>query len=133
MNNIHKAYLSLGSNTPDRLERMRAAMEFTATLGREVCASEIYETPALNGHDAAYLNAVVRVTTSLERSIVEIMAKNWEKRAGRRPEHKKLGAVCIDIDLVIWDDEILRPVDFHRNYFSRGYDQLIMAVAENPS
>lgn len=129
---LHEAVLSLGSNTADRRERMAAAIGFAESLGCGCRVSEIYETPALNGRDAAYLNAVAFVSTSLERAEVEALAKEWERKCGRLPEHKALGRVCIDVDLVVWDSTVLRPSDFGRGYFSRGYSQLVALAGSQP-
>ncbi len=129
---MHEAYLSLGSNTPDRASRMESAIAFVSTIGLDMLVSEIYQTAAVNGRDPDYLNAVVRIHTPLGREEVEALVKSWEKKSGRLPEHKCTGSICIDIDLVIWDGEVLRPTDFYRTYFSRGFEELTDKAYGNP-
>ena len=77
---MHEAYLSLGSNTPDRASRMESAIAFVSTIGLDMLVSEIYQTAAVNGRDPDYLNAVVRIHTPLCREEVEALVKSWEKK-----------------------------------------------------
>ena len=35
---------------------------------------------------------------------------------GRLPSHKEEGIIIIDIDLMQWNNEILKPEDFERHY-----------------
>ena len=50
--------------------------------------------------------------------------KELERNQGRTPELKIQGIVPIDIDVVIWNDEIVRMRDYEQDYFSQGYRQL---------
>jgi 2-amino-4-hydroxy-6-hydroxymethyldihydropteridine diphosphokinase len=42
--------------------------------------------------------------------------KQTERAVGRSPRDKYLGKVVIDIDLIRYNDELLRPADFQREY-----------------
>lgn len=42
--------------------------------------------------------------------------KQVESGVGRTPHDKKIGRVLIDIDLIKYGDEILRPEDYERSY-----------------
>ena len=37
---------------------------------------------------------------------------------GRQPSHKAEGIVIIDIDLIQWNNEVLKPDDFKRDYMN---------------
>jgi 2-amino-4-hydroxy-6-hydroxymethyldihydropteridine diphosphokinase len=39
-----------------------------------------------------------------------------EHAAGRRPEDKAQGIVHLDVDLLQFDDQVLKPADFQRSY-----------------
>ena len=45
---------------------------------------------------------------------------------GRLPTHKKEGKIIIDIDLLQWNGEILKPDDFKRDYMK----QLLKEIKE---
>jgi 2-amino-4-hydroxy-6-hydroxymethyldihydropteridine diphosphokinase len=39
-------------------------------------------------------------------------------------EDKKKEKVCLDIDLLVFDDRILRPEDLQREYVRKGLEEL---------
>ena len=43
---------------------------------------------------------------------------------GRLPSHKKEGKVIIDIDLIKYDSDILKPDDFRRNYMQQLLEEI---------
>lgn len=51
--------------------------------------------------------------------------KDWESLQGRTRVSSEEGVVPIDLDLVIFDSRILRPKDFERHYFNKGYRELL--------
>ena len=116
--------IGVGSNSPDKHSRMASSMEWLREHFREVRMSEIYSTKALNGVDADYLNAVVGIETSLDIIRLNDMLKRYEASCGRTPESKSEGIVPMDLDIVVWNGEIVRPNDYHRPYFRIGYLQL---------
>jgi 2-amino-4-hydroxy-6-hydroxymethyldihydropteridine diphosphokinase len=105
------AYLALGSNLGDRRAFLHAA---AAALGqvagtRLVGESSIYETvPEGNAPEPLYLNAVLRVETSLTARQLLDSCLDIERLLGRvRPPD---GAKCsrvIDIDLLLFGDQII--------------------------
>lgn len=50
--------------------------------------------------------------------------KSIESALGRLPKDKELGRVIIDIDLIQYGDEILRPEDYEKNYVQELLGQL---------
>ena len=47
-----------------------------------------------------------------------------EREAGRLPEHKREGKVIIDIDIVVWNSEVIKPTDLTRTYMTIGMYEL---------
>ena len=47
-----------------------------------------------------------------------------EQSAGRRPEDKKEEKVSLDIDLLSFDDRVLKPEDLKREYVVKGLEEL---------
>lgn len=121
--------IGLGSNTPDKEERINAALKFLKELLDDPSISDIYDSQAFNGKDAPYLNAVVHGHSRLNYDKTLACLKEYEANHGRNREEKKEGEVAIDLDLVIWDFQIIRPKDFERHYFNRGYAQLLASGA----
>ena len=122
MNNV---VLSVGSNSPDRQWQMESVIRYIESMLKNVCSSSIYETLALNGKDAPYLNAVIVADTDMSIDDAKKFFKQWEALCGRNKVSKLKGVIPIDIDIVVWNGAIIREGDFFAYYFSQGYYQLL--------
>lgn len=119
-----RVWISLGSNIGAREEKIRRAAVILRELLGDMRMSEPYLTPALNGRDPDYMNAVITGFTSADAEALSAVCKEIECELGRTPQSKQRGEVEIDLDVVVWNGEILRKADFSREYFMRGYRQL---------
>lgn len=122
---MNTAILCLGSNTADRDRILRDAVAALSEFAKVINCSDVYDGPSHNGIGNDYLNTVVVVKTAKEISEVDAFGKELESRAGRTPESKTTGVMPLDIDLVVWNDQVLRPYDFSRPHFTRGLIQLL--------
>ena len=86
--------------------------------------SEVYNTQATNGIDADYLNMVVIADCNDELDIILEKFKNYEAISGRTLQSKIIGVIPIDLDIVIWNNNIIREKDFNQKYFQIGWHQL---------
>ena len=100
-------YLGLGSNEGDRLANLRAARDALGARGVEVlAASSVYET-APQGEvtdQADFLNACLRVRTSLGPEELLDAAKAVERDLGREPGGVRHGPRPIDVDVLLLGD-----------------------------
>lgn len=117
-------YLSLGSNYGDRAENVEHALLRMEEILTDFKKSEVYETKAVHGFGPAYFNAVVFGNTELDYNRFNSIIKRYERDCGRTPDAKIRNEVIIDIDIVIWDGEIIRPTDFSREFFQIGYKEI---------
>ncbi len=122
---MNKAIISIGSNSVDSQTQMEFAVRHIKSKFANVVSSTIYETKALNGIDADYKNAVVVADTENTFEVAEKFLKQWEVLCGRTPASKVQGVIPIDLDIVVWNNEIVREKDYSCAYFSQGYNQLI--------
>lgn len=122
---MNKLIISLGSNSRDRELQMECAVQHLTQILSKTVMSDIYESPAHNGVDAPYLNAVMLASTT--KSIEEINAafKQWEIECGRTAVSKQQGIIPIDLDVVVWNGEVIRATDYSRDYVSKGVAQLL--------
>ncbi|MDE7412208.1 MAG: 2-amino-4-hydroxy-6-hydroxymethyldihydropteridine diphosphokinase [Muribaculaceae bacterium] len=116
--------ISIGSNCGDRAGNVEKAIAWLATQLRCLKESDIYETPEVYGRGTPYFNCVAIGETSLSSDEINSLCKEYEVSCGRDAEARLRGEVVIDIDVVIFDGEVLRPVDFSREFFKIGYDQI---------
>ena len=119
---MNHAYLSIGSNTGDRKLNVQRAIELLSSNHIDVLDdTDIYETPCCHGHGPDYLNTVIHVGCERNLSEVTSLTKQIERQMGRTPQDKGTGIVPIDIDVVIWNSQIVRPTDYDHEYFKKGY------------
>jgi 2-amino-4-hydroxy-6-hydroxymethyldihydropteridine diphosphokinase len=100
-------YLALGSNIGDRLDNLRRAVQLLQDQEPiEVEAkSKIYRTQSVEGGgETDFLNAALRVRTSLSPLELLKLIRNIEETLGR-PQPPRHGPRAIDIDLLIFGDE----------------------------
>lgn len=124
----HKATICIGANTPDSDRRLFDAVEFIVKLGRVVDSSGQYQSEAeFQGHHPGvplYMNEVLVMEVAEPYDRFQAELKNYEGDVRAESSMRYPGLVGIDIDIVIWDDLVLRPRDAHSRYFRRGQQLL---------
>lgn len=116
--------LSIGSNAVDKAERLAFGFDELRSRLVVVARSEAYVTPALNGRDADYLNAVAVVQADIDFDSLNVLLKQIETLGGRTPQSKMSGVIPLDLDIVIAHGNVVRPGDFDRQYFQIGWNQI---------
>ena len=120
-----KVLISLGANTPDKHSILQHTIEAIGSMWHISAQTPIYDSPA-EGSIASvpYANALVAATIDEPYEWVRNKFKQWECNAGRTPEQKKSGLVPLDIDIIMWDDTILKERDMQMNYMKTGLQLL---------
>lgn len=119
---LHSAFICIGSNWGNRVKTVRQAISHLVRTTDSLWSSTIYETPAA-GKDSgtpAYMNAVVKIRVNSDYPELNLMLKRMELEAGRNEECRNLGRVPLDLDIVEFDGEVLRPEDFRQKYYRIG-------------
>lgn len=107
----HQAYIALGSNVGRRAENLRKAI--SAIDDCEGCQLEVqsalYETEPVDveGEDW-FVNGVVRIQTCLEPEALLMRLQAIERAMGRRPGGPRLVPRSLDLDMLFFDDRVLR-------------------------
>lgn len=99
------AYLALGANIGEKLENLRSAVRLLRDSGCEVTAvSSLYLTRPVGVTDQPdFLNAVVRVETTLKPRALLGLCQTIELRLGRQ-RTIQWGPRVIDVDVLLYDD-----------------------------
>ncbi|MDE6028148.1 MAG: 2-amino-4-hydroxy-6-hydroxymethyldihydropteridine diphosphokinase [Muribaculaceae bacterium] len=121
---MEEVYLSFGSNFGDKKANVERALAWIETMLHDVRKSKVYETPEVHGFGSSYYNAVVKGDSELGYEEFNLRLKEYERASGRTPDARLRKEVPIDIDIVLWHGEVKRPVDFSREFFSSGYDEI---------
>ncbi|QJW88063.1 2-amino-4-hydroxy-6-hydroxymethyldihydropteridine diphosphokinase [Spirosoma taeanense] len=104
-----KTFLLLGANLGDRVATLNRAVDLIAgRVGDVLQRSKLYETaPWGVTEQPAFLNQVLAVETELTPEAVLAQTQAIEQELGR-VRHEKWGARVIDIDILYYDQLILR-------------------------
>lgn len=122
--------ICLGSNAANKKEEMAMAADWLSTVIADMSYSGAYETEATpeSRTPMPYLNAVATGLTSLPCIELKHTLKSYETQRGRhslRPEEGTL----IDLDIVFYGTDNLRPAESQSEYFLKGYRSLTAGTA----
>lgn len=105
------AYLALGSNLGARKRKIKSAIKELSLHMRIVQESSIIETPpAYECDQPVFLNAVVKVETTLSPRDLLKLAHTIEKQQGRISA-KRFGPRALDIDILYYGRHIIHEGD----------------------
>jgi 2-amino-4-hydroxy-6-hydroxymethyldihydropteridine diphosphokinase len=129
-----EALLALGGNLGDARATFERAIAMLCADGavRLVARSSDYRTPPWGVTDQpAFINAAIIVATSLEPHALLTRVQNVERALGRdRTKERRWGPRPIDIDILAYDDVVLREPDLtlpHPHLFERTFVLLPLA------
>ena len=103
------SYLLIGGNQGERTAQLALAKEkIAARAGKLLRVSSLYETAAWGKTDqASFLNQALELETGLEATVLIEVLLDIEQQMGRR-RLEKYGSRVIDIDILFFNDAILR-------------------------
>lgn len=116
----HRVILCLGSNVSDRCRRVADATRYISTILLDWVYTKPYETPERDGAEILYYNSVGIGVWDGEVTELNRIIKEYEVSNGRDAGARAAGIVPIDVDIVVWDDEVIRPNDFNSDFFKIG-------------
>lgn len=112
---MHKVLILLGSNTYSKLN-IDKAKRMLLFYFPDIAFSKSSITFSDTESKFPFRNVLAIFTSEL--TIEEIIAKlkTIESAMGRTPKDKEVGRILIDLDLLGYDDTIVRPKDFEKEY-----------------
>lgn len=122
---MHQCLICLGSNYehPHQLHAARIALiEIFPNIrfGKEMV------TKAVGEHWLSpFGNQLATFHDNRNLEDIRTILKSIEKKHGRMPDDKKKGIVKIDIDLLMYDDIILKPKDMEQAYIKQNLKELL--------
>jgi len=111
----HQAFIGVGSNLGDRAENCRNAIEAVSSCVGCVLEAEspLYETEPLYLEDQNwFMNCVALIRTDLSPEALLGRLQAIERNAGRRLEAPKFGPRVLDLDILFFDNLVLRAGGF---------------------
>lgn len=103
----HIAYLGLGSNIEPETNLVGAVQALRAQLPI-LCKSSVWKSPSLGAPGPDFLNAAIKVETSLDSDALrQTLLRPIERWLGRVRSPDKYAPRTIDLDVLIFDSQIL--------------------------
>lgn len=98
-------YVGVGSNI-ERRKHIEVAIEELSTIGNHLQISTIYECASVGFNSEAFYNLVVALETRLSLSDFVAQLRAIESRWGRDPQAKKFQDRTLDLDIILFGEEI---------------------------
>mgnify|MGYP001944108723 CR=1 FL=1 len=121
---MHKVLIGIGTNS-DANSNMKLAINYLLSYFPNIKFTNWIETQPFGvGFTAPFLNALAYLKTDMDREQLQQLLKTIERDMGRLPSHKKEGKIIIDIDLIKYDGDILKPDDFRHDYMQQLLEEI---------
>lgn len=111
--------LSIGSNIFAKTNIDKARRMLTRLFPDILFSQSVLSEPDDDRYSFLFRNVLAMAETDYSPVEVIDKIKQTERAVGRSPRDKYIGKVIIDIDLIRYNDEILRPEDFQREYLQQ--------------
>ena len=107
---MQQVFVSIGSN----IEPRRNLQEAKNILGNlfNCTFSGLYETSAEGFEGDDFINCVVRFETNLQLIELRDKFKQIEKKMGRTDEQKGMSNRIIDLDIILFGDQVIKQDEF---------------------
>lgn len=113
---VNVAIIGIGSNI-DAEKNILAMLDILGSEVTVVKISKLLKTKPIGIEDQPdYTNGAVKVETVFGIKELELLLKKIEDRLGRNRDAPKFGPRTIDLDIIVWNGQIV-----HQEYFSRGF------------
>lgn len=125
--NQHTCLLCMGTNF-ERRTHLEAAREALKSMFTDIRFGPEMETEAIGDvFLSPFSNQVAVFTTALAAEEVRSLLKGIEKENGRMKEDKAKGIVKLDIDLLKYDETVLKPEDMERDFVREGIRKIALS------
>ena len=126
--NLHTCLLCLASNL-EAATRLSAARNALLSHFPDIRYGKEMITEAIgSGFLSPFHNQIASFNTSLSAEEVRTILKGIEQTQGRLPEDKSQGIVKLDIDLLMFDNTVLKPKDLEREFVIAGIKSLLQRL-----
>jgi 2-amino-4-hydroxy-6-hydroxymethyldihydropteridine diphosphokinase len=122
---MNVAIVGIGSNL-DARKNIEQMLEILSTHVQIVKISTFLKTKPIGiTNQPDFTNGAVKINTYLDRTNLESLMKSIEDRMGRDRSAPKFGPRNIDLDLVMWNGEIVDDDYYTRDFVQKTVDEII--------
>lgn len=121
---MNECIIGIGSNISAEIN-IPAMLKFLSEDYEIVQVSQMVQTKPIGITDQEdYTNGAVRIRTQLSLNELTVYLKNLEDRMGRDRKQQKFGPRNIDLDILIWNDEVIDPDYYTRDFLQNSAEEL---------
>jgi len=123
--NVNRAVIGLGSNI-DPEENIRRAKDAIAREFKLIKSSSFVETEPVGYKDQdRFINGALLIETELNAQGLESWLKMLESELGRVKTDNKHGPRSIDLDILVWNGEVVDGEVYEREFLRRSIEELL--------
>ena len=120
----HECIIGIGSNIEPE-QNIAATLFFLRQEQEFVSVSSLIKTSPIGIPDQPdFMNGAAKILTTMEIADFKNYLKDVEDRLKRDRTAPKYGPRTIDLDIVIWDGEIIDPDYFSRDFLKTAVDEI---------
>ncbi len=119
MNKPHTIYISLGSNINPVVNIHRAINTIQSVLA-DCETAPVYRSPAVGMSGADFFNTVISGRTNMSAADTYEWLREIERRQGRVRTHHKYTDRTLDLDLLLFDDQVTQKLP-HQEIAEQAY------------
>jgi len=124
-NRRRQAFLSLGSNI-DPFNNISQAVRLLRAYSPDLRHSLAYETKAVGSDGPNFINLAAGLTTGLEaEALKEQVLRPIEDRLGRMRTDDKFAPRTIDLDIIVFDEQVLEAELWQRVFLALPLSELL--------
>lgn len=124
MDENNRIIMLMGSNRNAEENMKRAETELREYFPRIAFSEPVYTEPVGTNYNTPFLNRIAVAYTGDRPEEIIVCFKLIEQVIGRTPNDKLIGSIPIDIDLLQWNDQVLKKEDLKRDYVINGIRSL---------
>lgn len=114
----HKYVLSLGSNHNRERNMLLAEKELITLFSDVRFSSQKLTEPIGMNNNFLFANRAALFWSDMSFDEVKQLLKRIEQSAGRTKESKDNGLISLDLDVLIYDDHVVKEDDLKRDYMT---------------
>jgi 2-amino-4-hydroxy-6-hydroxymethyldihydropteridine diphosphokinase len=121
---MNDCIIGIGSNV-EADKNIPEILRLLAEKVEVIQVSEMVQTKPIGIIEQAdYINGAVLIRTEMNLEVLTKYLKELEDRMGRDRSQKKFGPRNIDLDILIWNNEVIDPDYYTRNFLRNSAAEL---------
>lgn len=126
----HSYILCLGSNFERNLHIKMAHKALILHFPNIHFGEEMITEAIGEGILSPFSNQIIHISTHHNPEELRHLLKEIELKSGRQPEDKTKGIVKLDIDILMYDKQIIKAKDLERDFVQKGLKELEKKCAD---